>query len=72
MRPARAATTAIVATPTSGFQDLEAPGLAVVDADVFVATVGKSLATGQRFNRTVPTWADRATEFADVLTSAAA
>jgi teichuronic acid biosynthesis glycosyltransferase TuaH len=67
-----AAQTPIVATPTSGFQGLTAPGLAVVDADVFVATVEESLAGGSRFNRSVPTWAVRATEFAGVLNGAAA
>jgi glycosyltransferase involved in cell wall biosynthesis len=61
----------IVATPTSGFQDLEAPGLAVVDAEVFVAAVGRSLAGEPRFRRSVPTWADRAREFAAVLAGAA-
>jgi teichuronic acid biosynthesis glycosyltransferase TuaH len=62
----------IVATPTSGFQHLVSPGLTVVDADIFVAAVAKSLAAGGRFSRTVPTWADRAREFATVLTGAGA
>jgi teichuronic acid biosynthesis glycosyltransferase TuaH len=59
----------IVATPTSGFQGLEAAGLSVVDADVFVASVDKALAGERRFSRVVPTWADRAREFATVLTA---
>jgi glycosyltransferase involved in cell wall biosynthesis len=61
----------IVATPTSGFQGLEAPGLWVVDADVFVAAVGKALTGDRQFIRSVPTWADRAREFATVLVGAA-
>jgi glycosyltransferase involved in cell wall biosynthesis len=58
----------IVATPTSGFQSLDAPGLYVVDADVFVAAVAESLDGPNGFSRSVPTWADRAREFAAVLT----
>jgi teichuronic acid biosynthesis glycosyltransferase TuaH len=59
----------IVATPTSGFQGLEAPGLSVVDSRVFVASVEKALAGERQFARVVPTWADRAREFAPVLTA---
>jgi hypothetical protein len=58
----------IVATPTSGFQGLEAPGLSVVEAAGFVASVEKLLAREPQFSREVPTWADRAREFAAVLT----
>jgi glycosyltransferase involved in cell wall biosynthesis len=60
----------IVATPTSGFQDLAAPGLAVVEANVFVAAVEATLAGDRTFTRSVPTWADRAREFATVLVGA--
>jgi glycosyltransferase involved in cell wall biosynthesis len=60
----------IVATPTSGFQGLEAPGLSVVEAEVFVAAVAKALAGETTFSRLVPTWADRAREFATVLVGA--
>jgi teichuronic acid biosynthesis glycosyltransferase TuaH len=60
----------IVATPTSGFQDLEAAGLSVVDAGIFVAAVAEALAGDPTFSRSVPTWADRAREFAAVLVGA--
>jgi teichuronic acid biosynthesis glycosyltransferase TuaH len=62
----------IVATPTSGFQGLEAPGLSVVEAANFVASVEKALAGERQFSREVPTWADRAREFAAVLTGESA
>jgi teichuronic acid biosynthesis glycosyltransferase TuaH len=60
----------IVATPKCGFQGVEAAGLSVVDAGVFVATVAKALAGDPTFSRSVPTWADRAREFAAVLVGA--
>jgi glycosyltransferase involved in cell wall biosynthesis len=59
----------IVATPTSGFQDLESPGLTVVDAGSFVAAVESALAGERDYARSVPTWADRAREFSAVIES---
>jgi glycosyltransferase involved in cell wall biosynthesis len=57
----------VVATPTSGFQNLSVPGL-LVESDVFVNAV--TWATGMRetFRRQVPDWDDRAREFATALT----
>ncbi len=57
----------IVATPTSGFQGLSAPGLFVVDAAGFTDAVAAALTGDKQFERTVPTWADRAREFASAL-----
>jgi teichuronic acid biosynthesis glycosyltransferase TuaH len=53
----------VVATPTSGFQHLAAPGLTVVPGEGFVDAVAAALAKAGRYSRTVPTWADRAREF---------
>lgn len=53
----------VVAAPTSGFQDLTAPGLAVVAADRFVAAVEGYLRSPPHVNRKVATWAERAKEF---------
>ena len=57
----------IVATPTSGFQDLAAPGVTIVEAAGFTAAVAAALTGDKHFDRTVPTWADRAREFAAAL-----
>jgi teichuronic acid biosynthesis glycosyltransferase TuaH len=54
----------VVATPTSGFQDLSAPGLSVVDPADFVSSVEDALGRDVREQRLVATWADRAKEFA--------
>jgi teichuronic acid biosynthesis glycosyltransferase TuaH len=62
----------IVATPTSGFQDLTAPGLRVVDAAGFPDAVAAALTGDKQFDRTVPTWEDRAREFALALNGPAA
>jgi hypothetical protein len=60
-----------VATPTSGFQQLAAPGLHVVDAGGFLEAVATALAGPREFSRSVPTWADRAREFGAVVSAAA-
>jgi teichuronic acid biosynthesis glycosyltransferase TuaH len=59
----------IVATPTSGFQDLQAPGLVVAHNDFAAAVITSSLEKGD-FHREVPDWADRAQEFALALAGA--
>lgn len=58
----------IVATPTSGFQNLVEPGLAVTDAEEFVATVATSTGTSLISTRlTGFTWTDRAREFRQAI-----
>jgi teichuronic acid biosynthesis glycosyltransferase TuaH len=56
----------IVATPTSGFQQLEAPGLTVT-GDSFVDAVGLAAKQPGTYHRSVPDWDDRARQFADAL-----
>jgi len=57
----------VVATPTSGFQNLAAPGL-FVETDDFAEVVRLAPERRQRFQREVPDWDDRAVQFASVLT----
>jgi glycosyltransferase involved in cell wall biosynthesis len=54
----------VVATPTSGFQTEDAPGLVVSPASGFCAAVLRAVSDGDRYSRSSPTWADRAPEFA--------
>jgi len=57
----------VVATPSSGFQSLSAPGLTVVGRDGFVAAVRAASLAGP-VERTPPsTWADRGRDFGAVL-----
>jgi glycosyltransferase involved in cell wall biosynthesis len=56
----------VVATPSSGFQELEAPGL-YVGSDDFVAAVCRAAVQKETFRRDVPNWDDRAREFAAAL-----
>jgi hypothetical protein len=56
----------VVATPTSGFQDLHAPGL-FVEIDGFANAVKVAAGRYERFRREVPDWDDRARQFAAAL-----
>ena len=56
----------VVATPTSGFQELEALGLYVGEDD-FAAAVCRALVQKETFRRDVPNWDDRAREFVAAL-----
>ena len=59
---------AVVATPTSGFQSITAPGLAVVGSDRFADAVRAATSTGQRYRRLTPrSWRECVGEFAAVL-----
>ncbi|MDT4942348.1 MAG: teichuronic acid biosynthesis glycosyltransferase TuaH [Pseudonocardiales bacterium] len=61
----------VVATPSSGFQQLSADGLAVVEPGEFAAAVTAAVGTAP-FSRPAPaSWADRAEAFAEVLRTAA-
>lgn len=67
-----ATTRPIVATPSSGFQDLSAPGLTVVSRDAFVDGVCAVLnAVPDCTGRKVASWEDRAAEFAKAAWGAA-
>ncbi len=57
----------VVATPTSGFQNLVAPGLFVKTGD-FANAVRLAVERRERFEREVPDWNDRAVQFAAGLT----
>jgi teichuronic acid biosynthesis glycosyltransferase TuaH len=58
----------IVATPTSGFQSITAPGLAVVGSGRFADAVRAATSTGRRYSRLPPcSWRERVNEFAAVL-----
>ena len=59
----------VVATPTSGFQELSAPGLYVSQAE-FPDAVRAAAARNDTFRRNVPDWDDRAREFAAALLGA--
>jgi glycosyltransferase involved in cell wall biosynthesis len=60
----------VVATPSSGFQSLSAPGLTVVGRDGFVAAV-RAAGFADSAKRTSPsTWDDRGREFGEVLCAA--
>jgi glycosyltransferase involved in cell wall biosynthesis len=62
----------IVATPTSGFQSITAPGLFVVGRDRFADTVRAATSTNRRYSRVPPcTWQERVREFAAVLKNVA-
>jgi teichuronic acid biosynthesis glycosyltransferase TuaH len=56
----------VVATPTSGFQEVEAPGLTVT-GDHFVGAVRRATEQPGDFHRQVPDWDDRARQFAEAL-----
>ena len=56
----------VVATPTSGFQQLTAEGLTVVPAEEFADAARRAVGTGP-FQRDVTTWDDRTDEFAVAL-----
>ncbi len=57
----------VVATPTSGFQDLVAPGL-LLESDDFANAVKRAAGRHERFRRDVPDWDDRARQLAAALT----
>jgi teichuronic acid biosynthesis glycosyltransferase TuaH len=58
----------VVATPTSGFQSLTAPGLAVVGSDGFADAVRAAASAGRRYSRRSPrSWRECVGEFAAVL-----
>jgi glycosyltransferase involved in cell wall biosynthesis len=61
----------IVATPTSGFQSLTAPGLTVAGSTAFVAGVRAGAGTGPYDRPRPPSWAERADVFAAALAGAA-
>ncbi len=56
----------VVATPTSGFQNLAAPGLFVKTVD-FADAVRLAAEKRESFQREVPDWDDRAVQFAAAL-----
>lgn len=56
----------VVATPTSGFQLLIAEGLTVATDD-FASQVARATADQRNYQRPVPTWDDRAREFAAAI-----
>jgi hypothetical protein len=64
-----ATTRPVVATPTSGFQEMSAPGLYVGNDD-FPEVVGLAIAQNGHFRRNVPDWDDRAREFAAAIQGA--
>lgn len=58
----------VVATPTSGFQSMRAPGLFVAGAGEFADVVRSAAAARQCYSREPPcSWNERAMEFAAVL-----
>jgi glycosyltransferase involved in cell wall biosynthesis len=57
----------VVATPSSGFQSLSAPGLAVVDRTEFSGAVGLAIESGAYQRYVATDWATRASEFSAVL-----
>jgi teichuronic acid biosynthesis glycosyltransferase TuaH len=59
----------VVATPTSGFQELEAPGLVVTSIN-FANAVCQAAVRSESFEREVPAWDDRARQFAIALVGA--
>ncbi len=59
----------VVATPTSGFQELVVPGL-VVSSDGFAAAVRQAIERRESFHREMPDWDDRARQFAAALLGA--
>jgi hypothetical protein len=61
----------IVATATSGFQSIAAPGLTVAGSTAFVAGVRATAGTGPFVRPTPPSWDERAAQFAAVLESVA-
>jgi len=56
----------VVATPTSGFQEMSAPGLYVSEAD-FPDVVRQAAVRKESFERYSPDWNDRTVEFAAAL-----
>lgn len=61
----------VVATPSCGFQELHADGLAVVGADGFVDAVRKAAGSGPFARPAPPSWDERAAAFGAVLREAA-
>lgn len=61
-----ATTRPVIATPTSGFQRLEAPGLTVTELD-FPDAVIAAIKGGREFRRSVVDWNTRVTQFAAAL-----
>ena len=59
----------VVATPTSGFQELSAPGL-YVSKDEFPDAVRQAAARNDSFRRDMADWDDRARQFAAVILGA--
>ena len=59
----------VVATPTSGFQEIAFPGL-TVRSEGFVGAVRAAAAGGSSFTRHIPDWDDRAREFARAVAAA--
>jgi glycosyltransferase involved in cell wall biosynthesis len=62
-----ATNTPVVATPSSGFQDLTSPGLSVVTADKFVDAVAAAVGSGPFYRRMPVDWDDRAADFSAVV-----
>lgn len=61
----------IVATPTSGFQHLAGPTLRVVTAEAFANAVHEAASAPSSCScPSVPSWAERARQFAEVIVSA--
>jgi glycosyltransferase involved in cell wall biosynthesis len=56
----------VVATPTSGFQDLTVPGL-IIETDGFADAVVLAVGRRESFQREMPDWNDRARQFARAL-----
>ena len=62
----------VVATPTSGFQDLHQPGVQIVPVAQFPQAVLAAASGGREFgHRGAVTWEDRARQFAQELTAVA-
>lgn len=57
----------VVATPSSGFQSIDAPGLSVVTAESFTHAIQGAVGTGPFLRDDPPDWSDRAREFGAVL-----
>lgn len=61
----------VVATPSSGFENLAAPGLWVMPRDRFLGAVGEAVRSGAHPRPAPPSWDQQATAFAAVLVTAA-
>jgi teichuronic acid biosynthesis glycosyltransferase TuaH len=62
-----ATTNPVVATPTSGFQEMTMTGLYVVEKNEFPSAVLRALQRKESFRREVPDWDDQARRFATAL-----